>query len=120
MNKNCQPRRRTQNQLYRTLPRTNFVRTEDSIRLDMQLPGWKQDEIELSVEEHILSVTGKATQEQDGYTVKRQGFRRTDFTRRFRLGSELNVDAIEATMNQGILSIRIPVQEKAKHSIEIK
>ena len=86
----------------------------------MQLPGWKQDEIELSVEENILSVSGKPVLEKDGYTMRRQGFRRTEFTRKFKLGSELNKEAIEASMNQGILSISIPVQEKVKHQIEIK
>ena len=66
------------------------------------LPGVKMDSLDLNVERNVLTVRGV-------------------FSRQLILGDTLDTDNIKASYDQGVLTLRIPVAEKAKpRRIEIQ
>src|SRR5918997_6602126 len=84
------------------------------------LPGVTPDAIELDVERNVLTV--KAERRPVGKDVEMQVSERPlgAFSRQLFLGDTLDTDRIDAKYDAGVLTLRIPVAEKAKpRKIEI-
>ena len=91
------------------------VRRDGELVLRFDVPGVAQDQIDVTVDKGVLTVS--ATREEtktegENPIVRERRF--GSFTRRVRLSDNLNADAIEASNNEGVLEIRIPVLEEAK------
>ncbi len=83
--------------------------------VQFDLPGADPSSIDLSVEKNVLTVRAERTAVKDGVdevivTERRYG----NFTRQLFLGESLDTDAIKASYDNGVLTISIPVAEKAK------
>lgn len=83
--------------------------------VSFDLPGVSPDGIDLTVEKNVLTVTAErslARAEGDEIVVaeRRQG----RLSRRLSLGEALDTDHISAHYDAGVLTLRIPVAEKAK------
>jgi HSP20 family protein len=94
--------------------------TDKEYRVEAELPGISKDEIGLDIEDDNLSIsvnreeeTGK---EEKNYIHRER--RVSSMTRRVRLANA-NLDAIKAKLEDGILSITIPKEEKAASSRRI-
>jgi HSP20 family protein len=90
-------------------------RNGDRFVVQFDLPGAKADTIDLSVEKNVLTVKAErrwARDQQDEVVVaeRPQG----QFTRQLFLGESLDPDRIQASYNDGVLTLTIPVAEKAK------
>ena len=87
-----------------TYPPYNIEKTgEDSYRLTMAVAGFSQDELDITVHENTLIVTGKAeTQEENGRYLHR-GIARRAFERRFSLADHLKVNG--ASLDNGLLHV---------------
>jgi HSP20 family protein len=79
------------------------------------LPGVDPDSIDLTVERNVLSV--RATRERP----ERKGVEEViserpmgTFTRQLFLGDTLDTEKMEATYDNGVLTLRIPVSDRAK------
>jgi HSP20 family protein len=98
------------------------VRRDGEVALRFDLPGFDPASIDVTVDAGVLTVTAKR---DDEYTegdklVIRERITGT-FTRRVRLSDALDSAAVEASFNDGVLSVRIPVAEKAQpRKIEIQ
>lgn len=94
---------------------------EDSYALELAVAGFKKDEIEVTVKDGSLIISGeKLSPEVEDYFLYR-GIATRKFTRSFALGEFMEVD--EADMNNGILSVtikRIVPEEKKPKQITIK
>ena len=94
---------------------------EDSYALELAVAGFKKDEIDITVKDNTLTITGeKLSPEVDDYFIHR-GIGTRKFTRSFALGEFMEVNSAE--MEDGILSImidRIIPEEKKPKAIEIK
>lgn len=93
----------------------------DAYRLDNQfvaefdLPGVRPESIELDVERNVLTVKAQrdaATDDTIEYQVAERP--RGVFSRQVFLGDALDADHIEANYDAGVLTLRIPLAEKAK------
>jgi HSP20 family protein len=98
------------------------VRRDGEIALRFDLPGVDPASIDVTVDRGVLTVTAKRDEE---YTENDKLFVREritgTFTRRVRLSDDLDSAAVEASFNDGVLSVRIPVAEKAQpRKIEIQ
>ena len=89
----------------------------------MELPGLTKDDVKISYQDDVLTVSGeKKTEEKDEkkdyhYFERRYG----KFQRAFRLNSDVLVDKIDATFKNGVLMIDLPKAEIAKpKEIEVK
>jgi HSP20 family protein len=91
------------------------VRREDDVLLRFDVPGIDPDSIEVSVDRGVLTVS--ASREEDYGDDVRVFVRERptgSFTRRVYLSEHLDADRIEAAYHNGVLTVRIPVLEKAK------
>lgn len=91
------------------------VRREDDVVLRFDLPGMDPDSIDVTLDRDTLTVSARR---EESYGDGERAFVRErmmgTFTRRVQLGEHLDVDAIEAAYDNGVLAIRIPVKEAAK------
>ena len=89
--------------------------------IQFDLPGADPGSIDLSVERNVLTVRAERPATRDNIdevvvTERRYG----SFTRQLFLGETLDTDQIKATYENGVLTVTIPVSEKAKpRQIEI-
>jgi HSP20 family protein len=79
------------------------------------LPGAAPDSIELSVEQNVLSVRAERSWTRaEGDEVLVAERPQGSFSRQLFLGEDLDADNIAATYENGVLTLTIPVAEKAK------
>jgi HSP20 family protein len=122
MNNNCRkrnahPRTRT----YTYQPAANVRRSETEINLDLALPGWSRDEITLNVEDRNLMISGQPSKTiEDDFRYTRRTFAKRNFQRSFTLGNRLDVENINAKMENGILMVTIPVMARENTKITIQ
>jgi HSP20 family protein len=86
------------------------------------LPGITPDAIELQVERNVLTVKAERRPVHTGEKFEMQVNERPlgVFSRQLFLGETLDTDRIDADCNAGVLTLRIPIAEKAKpRKIEI-
>jgi len=93
---------------------------EDSYRLTMAVAGFAPDEVEVTVHENSLLVTGKAKKEEDDGRYLHRGIARRAFERRFSLADHIKV--VGGSLDHGMLHVDLvrEVPEAAKpRKIEI-
>ena len=87
----------------------------DSFVVHFDLPGVDPSSIDVSTEQNVLTVSAERHWEAvDGDEVVANERRQGTFARQLFLGNALNVDDIHATYENGVLTLTIPVAEKAK------
>jgi HSP20 family protein len=90
-------------------------RSGDAFLVLLDLPGVAADSIELTVEQNVLTV--RATRKRpEGGKVEMLAAERPHgiFSRQLFLGETLDTDNIGANYSDGVLTLRIPVTERAK------
>ena len=94
--------------------RMDAIRRADDVELRFDLPGIDPATIEVTVDRGVLTVSAKRSEE---YAEGGKPFIRErvmgSFSRRIRLWDTADADAVEAGFDAGVLTVRIPVQEKA-------
>src|SRR5437773_10701114 len=102
-------------------PPYNIEKTgEDAYRLTMAVAGFAQDELDITVHENTLIVTGKAKQEDENGRYLHRGIARRAFERRFSLADHLKVTG--ASLDNGLLHVDLvrEIPEAAKpRSVQI-
>ena len=100
----------------------DVVRHETDVTLRLDVPGIDPEQLEVTVDRGILTISGKRQEERtenDKFFVRERSM--GTFTRRLRLPEALNADAVEASYANGVLEVRIPVIEQAKpRKIEVR
>ena len=100
----------------------DVVRHENDVTLRLDVPGIDPEQIEVTVDRGILTISGKREEEQaenDKFFVRERTM--GTFTRRMRLPESLNAEAVEASHANGVLEVRIPVLEQAKpRKVEVR
>jgi HSP20 family protein len=91
-------------------------RAGDTFVVAFDLPGVEPDAIELDVERNVLTVKAERRPVQVGENVEMQVAERPlgVFSRQLFLGETLDADRIDAHYETGVLTLRIPIAEKAK------
>jgi HSP20 family protein len=97
------------------------VRRDGELVLRFDVPGIDPEKIDVTVDRGVLTVSAtreEAKTEGESPVVQERLF--GSFIRRVRLSENLDADSIEASHDDGVLEIRIPVREEAKpRKIEI-
>jgi HSP20 family protein len=90
--------------------------TPDELVVEASLPGIKPEDVEITVENGTLTITGTTAEERSSgegsYLV--QEIRRGTFSRSATLPNGLEPDKASATFEHGILTLRIPKAEQVK------
>ncbi len=104
-------------------PQLDMVDEKDAVLLHMDLPGMQEQDIDIMVEQGMLTVRGERKSDQESkqdqyYCCERWS---GSFERTITLPSGVDPDKIDASFTNGVLQIRIPKSEKALgRKIEIK
>jgi HSP20 family protein len=105
-------------------PQVDAIETEKEFRLNVALPGFKKEDIQLNFEEGKLTISGErkfdTEQKENKYHFVETNYGR--FSRSFYLPDNILETGIEAQYENGILWVVIPKDEKKvlKRQIEVK
>jgi HSP20 family protein len=87
----------------------------DSFVLHFDLPGVDPASIDLTVERNSLTVSAERHWQQiDGDQIVASERRQGSFTRQLSLGDGLDTDRIEASYENGVLTLTVPISERSK------
>jgi HSP20 family protein len=90
--------------------------TTDEVRVEASLPGFRPEDVEITVENGILTIAGQTKEERNegegNYLL--QEIRRGSFSRSVALPTGLEPDKATATFENGVLTLRIPKAEQLK------
>jgi|SRR4051794_40354109 len=90
-------------------------RLREDFVVQFDLPGVDPDAIELTVERNVLTVHAQRRRvEEDGVEMLIGERQHGSFSRQLFLGETLDTDRIEADYRDGVLTLRLPITEKAK------
>jgi HSP20 family protein len=90
--------------------------TKDALLVQASLPGVKPEQVEITVENGTLTITGETAEEhmEEGASHLVREIRRGSFSRSVSLPNGLEPDKAEATFENGVLRLRIPKAEQVK------
>ncbi|MCR5431743.1 MAG: Hsp20/alpha crystallin family protein [Lachnospiraceae bacterium] len=98
--------------------KTDVQETEDGYDVDIDLPGFKKDEIKLSLENGYLSVSAAKSLDNDKKDKKGKIIRQERYAgsmeRSFFVGDNLTEENIKAKFEDGVLKLHVPKEEPAK------
>ncbi|AUC77095.1 Hsp20/alpha crystallin family protein [Olleya sp. Bg11-27] len=99
-----------------TLPKVNIKETADAFMVEMAVPGLKKSDFHIAIDNQVLSIATetKAEKEYEEENYTRREFGYSSFKRTFTLPESVNDDTINASYNEGILTILLPKKEEAK------
>ncbi|AFO56036.1 MULTISPECIES: Hsp20/alpha crystallin family protein [Natrinema] len=97
----------------------------DEFVVTVDVPGYESDDLELRLSGQTVAVSGEREQRRetggDEETYIRRERKTQSFSRQIRVPEPVDVDAVRASVNNGILTIRLPKHEPSTdaHSIDI-
>ena len=97
-------------------PAMDVLETEDSVVLRAELPGLTEQDVEITVENNVLTLRGEKKFEHDESegNYRRIESRYGSFYRSFSLPTSVDKERIDAKFANGVLQISLPKAEKAK------
>ncbi len=99
------------------VPSVDINELEDKFQLFVDLPGVHPDDVEITLESGVLTITGERfmqAQKDNENVIRRRSERGSGrFYRRFVLPDSVDAEKVRATDRHGVLEIMIPKQAKA-------
>lgn len=97
-------------------PVADIVEKDDKYTVKVELPGMKQEDIKVSVDDNVLTIKGERKCENESEKDKVIRVERSygSFTRSFRLPKEIEEKDINATYKDGVLELNLPKSEEKK------
>ena len=98
--------------------KTDVKETDDSYEVDVDLPGFKKDEIHLELNNGYLTISTEKTLEKDNEGKKGKMLRQERYSgvmqRSFFVGEHLTEEDIKASYDSGVLHVIIPKKDAPK------
>lgn len=104
-------------------PAVDIYETGEALVVEAELPGVSPDEIDVSVDDGVLTISGERLQERE---VKEENFYRIErahgvFQRSIRLPAEVDADKVAASFENGVLKVKVPkTAPKQPKSIKVQ
>lgn len=100
----------------RWVPAMDLIETDDSLVLRADLPGVRREDLSIEVKDGILTVAGERRVEHE---EKREGYHRVErsfgrFSRSLELPKGSDAEAVDASLKEGVLEVRIPKPAERK------
>ena len=93
----------------------DILRRGEELVVRVDLPGVAADDVEVTVENHVLSVSAeRRALHQDGDQILLQERFDGAISRKLRVPDWVDADAVTADYTDGVLTVRLPVADKAK------
>lgn len=96
------------------VPRADIYESSQQIVVLADMPGVKQDNIDITLEQNILTIYGRVdASEVAGYTKTYTEYGVGDYRRVFSLSNEIDREGIQATVKNGVLKLVLPKSKRA-------
>lgn len=100
----------------RWIPAMDLVEDDERFVLRADLPGVREGDVSVELEDNVLSVSGERRTEHED---RKEGYRRVErasgrFTRSLTLPDGVDPEGIEAHFERGVLEVSIPKPEERK------
>jgi len=97
-------------------PSVDIYENKDQIVLEAELPGMKQEDFDLSIENNVITLRGERRFEKE---TKDENYHRIErsyggFSRAFAIPATVDEERISADYKDGVLKIALPKKEQAK------
>ena len=104
------------------LPTTDIFETEDALTLVLEMPGVDRGNIDVSVENGVLTIEGKINFDKyEGLQPVYSEYNIGPYRRSFRVSSRIDQDKIKAEIRDGVITLVLPKAEEAKpRRIEVR
>jgi HSP20 family protein len=101
--------------LIKSRPAVNVIEGKEDFRLEIAAPGLKKSDFNLHLENDVLTISAKVTNEKiEGIKYSRKEFDYDDFKRTFHLPKTIDTTKIDAKFEDGILYLTLAKKEEAK------
>lgn len=102
------------------IPASDVFEYSDNWLIRVELPGVSKEDISLEIKDSWLIVRGERNSDtsKDDQKIRIREISRSSFERKFKLGEDVNVEDIDAKLENGILDVKIP--KETKKSLEKK
>ncbi len=106
-----------------TLPNMDVAETDEDIEITAELPGLEEKDVQINVSDNVLTIRGEKKAEKE---QKDKNFRLVErsygsFERSLELPEGVNADAIEASIDKGVLKVVVPKPAPAQvKKVEVK
>jgi HSP20 family protein len=100
----------------RWIPSMDLVETQDDFVLKADLPGMSENDVNVELENNVLTISGERQAEHE---EQQEGYYRLEratgsFSRALSLPEGIDADAVAATFDNGVLTVRIPKPVQVK------
>ncbi len=106
-------------------PNADVVETTEDLRVTLELPGMRPEDIEVNLEHNVLTISGEKKEARtEGEEERRwhlSELRYGRFSRSFMMPRDVEQDAIQASFENGVLNVVVPKSERVKpRRIEVR
>jgi HSP20 family protein len=97
-------------------PLTNVTEDNENYYVRSELPGIKSDDLDIQVTEEGISISGERKIPEEGNNARyhRREREAGKFSRLISLSKKVDVNKVEASMENGVLKVTIPKSEASK------
>jgi HSP20 family protein len=102
-------------------PPVDIVETDDAWVVEAELPGVDPDDVSVEVRDSELSISGEIKERERAGILRRRTRRVGAFDFQVTLPGQADTEHVEATLRDGVLTVRVPKPEQARpRRIEVK
>jgi len=104
------------------VPAVDIIETQQQVIVVAEMPGVSSEGVDVSLEDDVLTIRGcKQTEKEGNFRVLLEEYETGHYQRRFTVAETIDQEGIEATMNDGLLTVILPKTTPAKpKKIEVK
>lgn len=103
-----------------TVPAVDIYESEDEILLQADMPGVSKEDVSVNIDNDTLSISGVRRFGLSGAETWKE-FTDVEYVRNFSIPQSINIELVEAELQDGVLKLHLPKSESAKpKKIEIK
>jgi HSP20 family protein len=95
-------------------PLVDIEERDDAYVLEAELPGVKRDDVDIELVGNELAITGELKEKEVTGIVRRRTRRTGRFDYRVTLPEQVDAEQIEASLEDGVLTVRVPKSQRAQ------
>jgi len=104
-------------EIFKGYPVSNvYVNTEGEVKIEIAVTGFQKEEININIEDNCLIVSAERNNEENEEKWQNvyRNLKTSAFDKRYRLSNRMDIEKAKVTMENGILTIVIPIKEGSK------
>lgn len=96
------------------VPPVDIFETENEYLVKADMPGVKREDIDITLDKDILSINGTLPEDAQKDELRYSEYSPYNFSRSFNVGRSINSAAIQASVENGVLTVTLPKKEEIK------